>query len=210
MKPGVLHIITDTTLQRTWSHADLARAAAAGGADVVQFREKRPWTTADLLGTVASMARALQGSTTRLLINDRVDVAAAAGINNVHLGRHDLPPLLARSMLGPHALIGGTANTLSEALEVAAMPVDYVSVGPVFGTRSKARAAPALGLEGLRDIVDAVEKPVIAVGNMTVERVADVLSTGAVGIAVLGAVVLDKNPEAATRRLRTAIDSWLQ
>ncbi len=88
-----------------------------------------------------------------LVVDDRVDVAMAAGVRAVHLGRDDLDAGTARRVLGPHALIGGTANSLEEALRVAATDVDYLGVGPVFGTRSKANPASPLGLDGFRAIV---------------------------------------------------------
>ena len=114
-----------------------------------------------------------------------MDVALAAGVRAVHLGRDDLDVQTARAILGADALIGGTANSLAEALRVAATDVDYLGVGPVFGTRSKANPAPPLGLEGFRAIVEAARKPVIAIGSVTADRVRSVLDAGAYGVAVL-------------------------
>ena len=91
------------------------------------------------------MRRALDGVDVCLAVDDRVDVAMAAGVRAVHLGRDDLDVGTARRVLGPHALIGGTANSLEEALQVAATDVDYLGVGPVFGTRSKTNPAPPSG-----------------------------------------------------------------
>lgn len=211
MKPalGRLHVITDTVLQDRLSHVDLARLAAAGGADAVQLREKRPWTTRALVEAAVAIRRALEGTPAILVVDDRVDVAAAAGARAVHLGRDDLDVRTARRLLGPDALIGGTANSLAEALRVAATDVDYLGVGPVFGTRSKANPAPPLGLDGLGAIVAAAGKPVLAVGSVTPGRVAEVLGAGAHGVAVISAVVCAPDPAAATRAFRDAIDAWL-
>ena len=207
---GRLHVITDEQLQSRYSHAQLAALAAAGGADVVQFREKRPRAARELIETACAIQAAIGEATTALLIDDRVDVAAATDAA-VHLGRDDLPPDIARRILGPHAIIGGTANSLDEAQRVAAQPVDYLGVGPVFGTASKGdRAAPMLGLDALREIVQAVDKPIIAIGSITADNVASVLETGAHGVAVLSAVVCADNPQAATREIRAAIDRALQ
>lgn len=210
---GRLHVITDEQLQSRYSHAQLAAFAAAGGADVVQFREKRPRTTRELIETACAIQAAIGDAPTALLIDDRVDVAAAANTAMnaaVHLGRDDLPPDIARRLLGPDAIIGGTANALQEAQRVAAQPVDYLGVGPVFGTTSKGdRAAPMLGLDALREIVLAVDKPVIAIGSITADNVASVLETGAHGVAVLSAVVCADDPQAATERIRAAIDRAL-
>ena len=207
---GRLHVITDEQLQSRYSHAQLAAFAAGGGADVVQFREKRPCTTRELIETACAIQAAIGDAPTALLIDDRVDVAAATNAA-VHLGRDDLPPDIARRILGPDAIIGGTANSLDEAQRVAAQPVDYLGVGPVFGTTSKGdRAAPMLGLDALREIVAAVDKPVIAIGSITADNVASVLETGAHGVAVLSAVVCADDPQAATREIRATIDRALQ
>ena len=206
---GRLHVITDTVIQDRFTHADLARLAAEGGAEIVQFREKHPQTTRALVEIARAMQAALAGSGTRLLINDRVDVAAAVDAWAVHLGRDDLDPAIARHLLGPEALIGGTANSLAEARAVAAGPVDYLGVGPVFGTTTKANPAPTLGLDGLAAIVAAVDKPVIAIGSITPDRARDVLATGAHGIAVVSAVVAAGDPRAVTRAFRDAIDAFM-
>jgi thiamine-phosphate pyrophosphorylase len=206
---GKLHVITDEAFQDRFSHLDLARMAAEGGADRVQYREKRARSTRTRVRTARSMAEALAGFDTKLVVDDRVDVAAAVNGAGVHLGEQDLEPEVARRLLGTGALIGRTANSLEGAIRVAEAPVDYLGVGPVFGTRSKANPAAVLGLEGLAAIVDAVDLPVVAIGNITAERVAEVLSTGAEGIAVLAAVVRDPDPREATRRLRRAIDAWV-
>ena len=207
---GRLHVITDEQLQSRYSHAQLAAFAAGGGADVVQFREKRSRTTRELIETARAIQAAIGDAPTALLIDDRVDVAAVVHAA-VHLGRDDLPPDIARRILGPDAIIGGTANSLEEAQRVAAQPVDYLGVGPVFGTTSKGdRAAPMLGLDALREIVQAVDKSVIAIGSITADNVASVLETGAHGVAVLSAVVCADDPQAATGRIRAAIDRTLQ
>lgn len=207
---GRLHVIIDEQLQSRYSHAQLAAFAAAGGADVVQFREKRPRTTRELIETACAIQAAIGDAPAALLIDDRVDVAAATNAA-VHLGRDDLPPDIARRILGPDAIIGGTANSLDEAQRVAAQPVDYLGVGPVFGTTSKGdRATPMLGLDALREIVQAVDKPVIAIGSITADNVASVLETGAHGVAVLSAVVCADDPQAATREIRATIDRALQ
>jgi thiamine-phosphate pyrophosphorylase len=206
---GRLHVITDGTLQDRFSHVDLARLAAGAGADAVQFREKRVWSTRALVETAAAMRRALEGAPVCLVVDDRVDVALAAGARAVHLGRNDLDVPTARRALGTDSLIGGTANSLAEALSVAATDVDYLGVGPVFGTRSKANPAPPLGLDGFQAIVEAVAKPVIAIGSVTADRVPALLEAGAHGVAVISAVVCRSDPAAATREFREAIDAWL-
>jgi thiamine-phosphate pyrophosphorylase len=206
--PGTLYVITDTSVQNRFSHVELGRLAAEAGADIVQLREKRPRTTAELVRIAQELVEAVRGKGAKVLVNDRVDVALEAGADGVHLGRDDLDPVRARKILGEPALIGRTANSLEEAVRVARLPVDYLGVGPVFGTKTKAKPAPPLGLEGLRRIVQAVDKPVVAIGNLTAERVEEVLDAGAVGIAVLSAVAADPDPARAVRVFREAIEAW--
>jgi thiamine-phosphate pyrophosphorylase len=192
--PGRLHVITDETVQSRFSHAELAALAAEAGAEIVQFREKRAWATSELVRVARAMRERVAERGARLVVNDRVDVAAAADSEGVHLGAQDLDPVWARRLLGPGALIGATANDLARARSAARGPIGYLGVGPVFGTGSKPGPAPALGLGGLRRIVEAVGVPVIAIGSITPERVAGVLEAGAYGVAVLSAVVLDADP----------------
>lgn len=197
---GRLHVITDEVLQTRFSLVELAAAAAAGGADIVQYREKRQVATREMIRAAHLISLTLQHADAVLLVDDRVDVAVAVGASAVHLGRDDLPPEAARRILGPDALIGGTANSVEEAVEVAQQPVDYLGVGPVYGTTSKGdRAAPMLGLERFAEICAAVDKPVIGIGSITVDRVADVLAAGAYGVAVLSAIVCQDDPQAACR-----------
>ena len=172
----------------------------------MQFREKRPWTTRELVDE-AAVVRSAIGERASLVVNDRVDVAAAIGADAVHLGRNDLSPAVARRLLGSDVLIGATANDLQEARRIGCSGIDYLGAGPVFGTASKANPAPALGLDGLRAIVEAVDVPVIAIGSIDAERVREVIATGVHGIAVLSAVVAANDPASAARRIREALDS---
>lgn len=207
---GRLHVITDEVLQDRYTHVELAAAVAAGGADVIQYREKRPTSTREMIRVAVLMSLACRDFGTTMLIDDRVDVAAAVGATAVHLGREDLPPYVAREILGPDAIIGGTANSVEEAVKVAKQPVDYLGVGPVFGTTSKgSRAAPMLGLERFAEICAAVDKPVIGIGSITADRVADVLSAGAYGVAVLSAIVCQDDPQASCRAFATEIERVL-
>ncbi|MBI4236488.1 MAG: thiamine phosphate synthase [Chloroflexi bacterium] len=207
---GRLHVITDEAIQSRFSHLELARMALEGGADTVQFREKRPKTTRELISIASAMAAACRDAKTLFVVNDRVDVAAAIGAPAVHLGRDDLPAEVVRRLLGPQAILGGTANSLEEAARVAQGPVNYLGVGPVFGTQSKANPAAMLGLANLRRIAEVSPLPVIAIGNIGPENVEEVLATGAYGVAVLSGVVAQEDPAAATQRYRAAVDRALR
>ena len=213
MKPptvGRLHVLTDETLQDRFSHLQLAVLVSRGGADRVQFREKRPRSTRELIRVAAALQRAVEQHGALLVVNDRVDVAVACGARAVHLGRDDMNPAQARSIMGRGALIGATVNGRAEALSIDALPIDYLGVGPVFGTRSKADPAPALGSGGLRRIVEAVAKPVIAIGGIDASNAAEALAAGAHGLAVLSSVVCGKDPYEQTRRLRGIIRAFVR
>lgn len=201
-----LQVITDETVQTRHSHAALAEMAARGGADAVQFREKRPWTTRERIEVARACLAACREHGTLLLVDDFADVALAAGADAIHLGRNDLDVATARRIVGPEVIIGGTANSYEEAARVWTTDIDYIGVGPIYGTRSKANPAPDMGLETLARICADSPVPVVAIGSITAERIAEVMAAGAYGVAVLSAVVAAADPVEATRRCREAID----
>jgi thiamine-phosphate pyrophosphorylase len=203
---GRLHVITDETLQSRFGHRELARLAAEAGADVVQLREKRPRPTAELARLAREIHEDLAPRGVALIVDDRADVAAAARAEGVHLGRQDLDLATARRIVGPGRLIGRTVNGPEDLAPVGAELADYLGVGPVFGTRSKEDPAPALGLTGLRRIARSTDCPVVAVGNVTADRLAEILDAGAWGVAVLSAVACSRDPGEAVRRLAEALE----
>lgn len=206
---GRLHVITDVVLQTRWTHAEIARLALEGGADTIQYREKRPLVTRELIADAAAVVDICRAAQALAIIDDRADVVAAIGATGIHLGRHDLPVDVARRLLGTDVIIGGTANSLEEARTVWRTPIDYIGVGPVFGTASKANPAPVLGLAALAAIVAESPVPVIAIGNISPDRVADVLATGAYGVAVLSGVTCAEDPRSAARAYVDRIQTWL-
>ena len=193
------HVITDECVQARFSHGELARLALAGGADCIQFREKRPRTTVELIDSARPLVEACRETGAVAVIDDRADVALALGAGAVHLGRRDLDVATARSILGASAIIGGTANSWAEAERVWMTDVDYLGVGPVHTTRSKADPAPAMGLETLARIAADSPKPVIAIGGIGPQHIGDILRAGAHGVAVLSSVVAADRPRDAAR-----------
>ncbi|MEI6137492.1 MAG: thiamine phosphate synthase [Chloroflexota bacterium] len=204
-----LQVITDETVRSRHSHAALAAMATQGGADAVQFREKRPWTTRERVEVARACIEACRAHGTLLLVDDFADVALAVGADAIHLGHNDLDVATARRIVGPDVIIGGTANSYEEAVEVWASDVDYIGVGPIYGTQSKANPAPAMGLDTLARICADSPVPVVAIGSITPERIAEVIAAGAYGVAVLSAVVSADDPIAATARCRAALDAAL-
>lgn len=197
---GRLHVLTDTVLQNRFSHPELARLAVRGGADVIQFREKHG-STRRLIAVAKAMKAVCEGAGVAFIVNDRIDVAMACGADGVHLGQEDFPIRMARAILGPTKVIGGSASNLDEARTCVEDGADYVGIGPVFPTTSKEDAGPASGLEALGRIVRALEVPVIAIGGICEENTFRVMDAGAHGIAVISSVCCQSEPEEAVRRL---------
>lgn len=206
MTRPVLHVITDESLQHRFSHAELAKRITEAGADFLQFREKRHKDTQTLIATASTLQEMCQESTsTRLIVNDRADIAYAVRSCGVHLGASDLPVTTARSMLGEHCIIGGTLNDPDGLSPDWAKQFNYLGVGPVFGTNSKTNPSPPIGLEALTELCQVSPVDVIAIGNITLNNIDRVLRTGVAGVAVLSAVCCAKNPTEQTKQFLRAI-----
>lgn len=161
------------------------RAAAAAGVHLVQVRE-RELATRDLLHLVGRCVEAARGTSTRVLVNDRVDVALAAGAHGVHLPANGLPPSRLRRLVPPGFIVGRSVHDADEAARVAADGgVDYLIFGTVFPTSSKPGAA-AVGVVALRAAVAAAPVPVLAIGGVTLDRLSGIAATGAAGFAAIG------------------------
>ena len=141
--------------------------------------------TAGLVALVSELVAIARGSTTRIIVNDRVDVALACGANGVHLRSDSIAPAAARSIAPPGFLVGRSVHELAEAVEHAPA-VDYLIAGTVFPTLSKPAADRLLGESGLRRIAAAVRVPVLAIGGVTVELVPAIAASGASGVAGIG------------------------
>ncbi|WP_287155510.1 thiamine phosphate synthase [Candidatus Solincola tengchongensis] len=203
-----LYVITAADAGGGWGHLDVVRAALAGGADAVQLRDKEVGG-AELYRLALEALELVRGSGggRLFLVNDRVDVALAAGADGVHLGQEDLPASAARRILGAGAVLGVSASSVEEALAAEREGADYLGVGPVFPTPSKPDAGGPLGLEGLRAIRNAVGLPLVAIGGINEDNLEEVFAAGADGIAVISAVTSARDMEEAVRRLRRAVDA---
>lgn len=206
MTRPVLHVITDESLQQRFTHEELAQRITDAGADFLQFREKRPRDTCTLLKTARTLQQVCQQSTnTRLIVNDRADVAFAIDDCGVHLGQLDLPVAIARQILGPERIIGGTLNNPDSFSLSWAAHFNYLGVGPVFGTNSKTNPAPPLGLDTLSKLCQASPVGIIAIGNIKLENIDEVLASGVAGVAVLSAIVCDNDPTKQTQEFMKAL-----
>jgi thiamine-phosphate pyrophosphorylase len=162
---------------------DQAKWAVTSNVDLIQVRE-RDLETGDLARLVSDLVRVSRGSGTRIVVNDRLDVALACGADGVHLRHDSVRAETVRTIAPAGFLVGRSVHGLAEA--EGAGPVDYLIAGSVFPTPSKPAATPILGLDGLADVVQAVAVPVLAIGGITRERLDEVAATGAAGAAGIG------------------------
>lgn len=201
---GRLHVITDVTVQKRYTHEQLAALAAAGGADTVQFRDKR-MKLEGRFEVAARMKELCDRFQIPLIVNDSIDVAVHAGADGVHLGRDDISVSEARRLLGDNVVIGATAGTLEDALAAQAAGASYIGFGHIFETSSKRKPTPPVGLATLQEVCERLHIPVIAIGGITAHNAREVMDAGAHGIAVIGAVCTAEDPAGAADRLRSAM-----
>jgi len=199
-----LHLITDTRPGR-----DALRtiaAALAAGAPLVQVRVEDGTTDREAYEFAVRVRELCDEHGATCLVNDRVDVALAAGAAGAHVGDDDLPVAAARSVLGPSAVLGATCRDPAAAVAAAAAGASYLGVGPAFATATKPGLPEPIGVDGVGAVAAAVPgTPVVAIGGVTAERVPSLLAAGAYGVAVVGAVSDAADPAEATRRLLAAL-----
>ena len=199
-KIGRLHVITDTTIQSRFTHAELAKMAIEGGADTIQFRQKNG-STRELVESAQGVQAVCKAHGVSLIVNDRADIALAVGATGAHFGQDDLPIAIGRRILPPEMIIGASARTEDKILEAISAGADYIGFGPIYQTSSKPDAELPKGLEALRRMSEIAQCPVIAIGGITAETAYEVIRSGAYGIAVISAVCGQADPAAATRHL---------
>lgn len=199
-----LYIVTDRKASRGRDHMSMVRAALDGGADVIQLRDK-DLSGRDLYALAREMASLVHASRARFIVNDRLDIALAAGADGVHLGQYDLPVAAARSLSPPSFIIGVSVGSVEEALAAERDGANYIALSPVFSTPTKDDAGPGHGLEVLREIKAAVKLPVIAIGGVNAGNVTEVVGAGADGVAVISAVLGADDVEAAARSMRELV-----
>jgi thiamine-phosphate pyrophosphorylase len=162
---------------------EVAAAVLAGGAKIIQLREKH-WTKKDLYDLALEFRKQTRSCNALLIINDHVDVAQAAGADGVHLGQEDLPVEAARK-IAPGLIIGASSHSLKEALKAEKDGADYVNIGPIFPTRTKADAQRFLGLEAIAEIGSKLTVPFTTMGGITPDNIHSVLKAGARCVAMI-------------------------
>ncbi len=210
--PSRLYAIVDadTASRAGWKVVDLAAAYLDHGATFLQLRATQAPGRDVLRWTDAIAERMRRTSADAILVtNDRVDVALAASVPFVHVGQDDLPPDDVRVLVGPDGMVGLSTHTVEQVARACAAPIDYLAVGPVYGTRTKDTGYGAVGLEMVRHAAAAASAaerplPVVAIGGISAERCGEVIEAGAAAVAVIGGL-LDGDPGAAVRRYLTAL-----
>jgi thiamine-phosphate pyrophosphorylase len=205
-----LYAIVDPERAAGADLAALAGRVVAGGATLVQLRDKLG-DTRRLVAEARALASTLKPLGVPLIVNDRVDVALAAGADGVHVGQEDMAPEDARRLLGPQAVIGLSVKTPAQAAAAPLDVLDYVCIGGVFATASKVNPDPPIGLVGLRTILALIRArgprlPVGAIAGIDETNAGEVVAAGADGVAVISALSLAPDPAAAARRLRAIVD----
>ncbi|WP_079418805.1 thiamine phosphate synthase [Thiomonas intermedia] len=199
-----LHLVTDAALCGPRGVEAVVAEAVRGGATCVQLREKH-LDTRPFIERARALKALLAPLGVPLIVNDRVDVALAAGADGVHVGQSDMLPQDVRRLM-PHALIGLSVESADQVRGAPGQSVDYLGISPVFATPSKHDTAPALGLDGLRTLRALTDLPLIAIGGIDLGNAAQVMAAGADGLAVVRALCAAPDPAEAARTLRQFTD----
>jgi thiamine-phosphate pyrophosphorylase len=209
-----LNAIVDPERANGRSLAELVRMVVAGGATLIQLRDKHG-ATRQMIEQARAIKAALAGTGVPLVINDRVDVALAAGAEGVHVGQDDMRVEDARRLLGPRAIIGQSIKSVALANAAPVDALDYVGVGGVYATTSKDNPNPPIGTAGLAAIVAAFRArkpnlPIVGIAGIDASNAAPVIGAGADGVAVISALSAQNDPEGAARELRGIVDAALK
>ena len=200
-----LYVILDRAAARGRDLLTILDATLAGGCRLVQLREKE-WPSGRLLPLAERLRDRCRQAGATFIVNDRLDLALALGADGVHLGQDDLPPAAARPLLRPGMILGLSTHSLEQARAAQAAGADYVAVGSMFPTGTKPDFQ-LVGPELIGKLRGEISVPLIGIGGITHDNVAQVIHAGADGVAVISAVCAAPDPEAATRRFLGAIES---
>jgi thiamine-phosphate diphosphorylase len=198
------YLITDARAGSVGRLLAICSAALGGGVTAVQLRA-RGWTDWQLYDAAVALRGMTREATALLIVNDRVDIALAAGADGVHLGVDDLPVAAARRLLGPAAVVGYSPEAAADRVAAEAAGASYLGVGPVFETSTKDDAGAAIGLDGLRRVIAATRLPVVGVGGIDQRNAQAVIEAGAAGVAIVGALFFADDPHVAARRLAEVV-----
>ncbi|HJJ36688.1 MAG TPA: thiamine phosphate synthase [Methanocorpusculum sp.] len=203
-----LYVVTDSALSHGKSHVEIARESVAGGASVIQLRDKTG-SSVELYEEACAIRDICRG-TAVFIVNDRIDIALASGADGVHLGQSDLPLPVARKICGPDFIIGISVGSVEEADAAVRDGASYVAVSPVFSTTSKKDAGEGHGLSLVRDIrAKYPDIALVGIGGLSSENAPDAVAAGLDSIAVISAVVSRPDIAAAAQSLSAVITEAL-
>ena len=190
--------ITDARISGI-SHVEQVRRLIAGGATLIQLREKHA-SPREFLDAALNAVAVARENNVKIIINDRVDIALVAEADGVHLGQDDMPPERAREVLGSNAIIGFSTHSVEQAQRASEMPIDYLAIGPVFQTSTKADPDPVIGLEGVSAVRASVGSlPLVAIGGITASSALSVVAAGSDSVAMISSVI--GQPDAITETM---------
>src|ERR1039458_3800679 len=204
--PRVYPMLDTESLERYGIAMEAAAAAfLEGGAGILQIRHKGHWTR-DFFATARTVARLCRENGTPLIVDDRADFAMLLDAG-LHVGQDDLAPRDARRLMGPDCVVGFSSHNVAQLCAAGGEPVDYVALGPIFPTASKLHPDPVTGIEEIRRCRPLVEKPLVAIGGITLENALEVFRAGADSVAVIASLL----PSPATAHsLRERMEQWQQ
>ncbi|WP_298922506.1 thiamine phosphate synthase [uncultured Roseobacter sp.] len=200
-----LYLVTDPTLCRDYGLIRTVQDAVSGGVTMVQLRAKEA-STAERVQMAVDLKAALAGTGVPLVINDDVDAAIEADVDGAHIGQGDMAPEKARSLLGPGKILGLSCETIETVQAADSDIIDYLGLGPVFGTATKTDHEAAIGFEGLERLVALTSLPTVAIGGLKSVHQARVLASGANGQAVVSAICRQPDPKAAAQKFMITED----
>lgn len=188
-----------------FDYVDGVRMALEGGCRWIQLRMKDALDE-DFVRVAEKVSPMIRKYGAKFILDDRVHLVRQLGADGVHLGHNDMSPDEARVILGRESIIGGTANTLDDIVNLHEKGVDYIGCGPFRFTTTKKKLAPVIGLEGYREILSGMSRrginlPLVAIGGITADDVCDVMRTGVSGIALSGAVLTADNPAEEMKKI---------
>lgn len=200
-----LYLVTDPHLCADEGVVETVAAAVRGGVSFVQLRDKDA-TTEQRIALALQIKDALAGLSIPLVINDDVEAALASDVDGVHVGQEDMDVRRVRQLIGPDKILGLSVETAAAARATDPAVVDYVGAGPVFATQTKQDHKQPTGFDGLQVICSSVQLPSVAIGGLKTEHCQAALAAGADGVAVVSAICGQRDPEAAARTLRAALN----
>ncbi|WP_035104240.1 thiamine phosphate synthase [Desulfohalovibrio reitneri] len=201
-----VYLVTDRPLCLGRDLVEVVLEAVAGGATVVQLREKASGGR-EFVELARQLRERLDRRGVPLIINDRIDVALAIGAAGVHVGQSDIHPADARELLGPEAILGLSVKSVEHARQAAGMPLDYLGVGPIHPTSTKEDAGEALREEGLASVRGVTSLPLVAIGGLGRLNAAGAVEAGADGVAVVSAICSAQSPRRAAAELLAEVDA---